>query len=134
VAQDAPDGEARSEHVAEAKARAVRARDIDRGGEEDLVALELTPQRFDLVFAAAAGQVVEADIHFLQAQDIGIGDPACFACDASRVDDAVDAAAPLHVPRREPHCYFRGSRCSFAGVSSVTPDSMSARKSSTMPK
>src|SRR2546425_1536260 len=114
------DGEARGDEVAEALAAAFVAGHIDGGSEEHEVARELAPERLDLVLALAPGQIGEADVDLLQAQDVGVGDAPRLVRDARRVDDAVDAAAPLDVPGDEAH-YLRclrfkarssGCRCS----------------------
>src|SRR4051812_39514074 len=111
MAHDAPDRQARSEHVAKSVASA-GAWDIHGRHEEHRVTGKLTLQRADLVLAAAAGEIREPDAHLLQAQHVRIGETASLARDARGVDDAVDAAAPLDVPGDQPHCYFRFLRLS----------------------
>src|SRR3989442_6350129 len=110
------DGKARGDEVAEALARAFVAGHIDGRREEHEVPGEFAPERLDLVLALAPGQIGEADVDLLQAQHVGVGDAPRLVRDACRVDDAVDAAAPLDVPGDEPHYLrflrFRATICS----------------------
>src|SRR2546421_10298326 len=98
MAKHAADRQARSDEVPEAQARARRARHIDRRSEKHGVALKFALQRLDLVFAPASRQVGEAGGDFLEANDVRSPEAVRLARDACGIDDAVDAAAPLHVP------------------------------------
>src|SRR2546428_6971252 len=116
MAHHPADGKARGDEVAEALARAFVAGQVDGRREEHEVPGEFAPERLDLVLALAPGQIDEAGVDLLQAKHIRIGDAPRLVRDARRVDDAVDAAAPLDVPGDEPHYLrflrFRATICS----------------------
>jgi hypothetical protein len=103
MAPDAPCRQARQDHVAESLARPAGAGDIDRPADDRLPLRQLAPQRHRLVLAPAARQLGEGAGDFLEAGDVGIGHAPKLGCDARGIDDAVEAAAPLHVPTDDTH-------------------------------
>jgi signal transduction histidine kinase len=67
-----------------------------------------------LVVAVRSRQLRKVGGELLQANDVRIREAAHFGGDAGRVDAAVDAAAPLHVPAKQTHrSKIRQDRCVF---------------------
>ena len=93
--------QAREDRIAELAAAAGTVIEVGRRAEVPAVIRQRRCQRGELIFAGAAGQAAEADGDFLQTKHIEVGDVARCPGDAGGVDAAVDAAAPLHVPRQE---------------------------------
>jgi hypothetical protein len=68
-----------------------------------VVARQQLAENGELVLARAAAQPRVIAGHFLDAQDVEVGEIARGLHDASRVDAAVAAARPLDVPGDELH-------------------------------
>ena len=98
--------QARQDQVAEALSRAPGAGNVDAPADDGLVSRKRACEGVGLIFAAASREVGKSRCDLLQARDVGIGDALELGGDARRIDDAVDAAAPLHIPAHDPHCGY----------------------------
>src|SRR4029077_17700737 len=102
MAQHAADLEARQDQVAKATALSILRRQVDAVYEAAFVFRQRLHQHVRLVFAVAAGKAGELAGDFLQADHVGF-EATQLGGNARRVDDAIDATAPLHVPADEAH-------------------------------